>query len=204
VSIDAQKTGRVATVLVLAALMVVPVGSRPASAYALEGPKWGTFKENFRYVIPGANSAAFSAAFRQAMIDWNQVSKFKYFGVNSHANPCLHSGPNGGQLMPTDCGTAFGSGVLAITSFDFDPSTNRMTHAGTAFNSHVNFSVYSGALRPNTMDFRRVAVHELGHALGLGHENNPNIPAIMAPLISNIEKPQADDIRGARALYGVP
>jgi len=54
------------------------------------------------------------------------------------------------------------------------------------------------------MDFRRVAVHELGHALGLAHENNPNIPAIMAPTISNIEKPQPDDINGVRALYGAP
>jgi predicted Zn-dependent protease len=204
VSIDAQRVGRIATMAaVLAALMIAPVCGRTAHAYSLEGPKWPTLKENFRYVIPGANSATFSAAFRQAMIDWNQVSKFKYFGVDSSANPCLQSGPNGGALMPTACGQAFGSGVLAITFYNFDGS-NRMTHAGTAFNSHVDFSVYSGALRANTTDFRRVAIHELGHALGLAHENNPNIPAIMSPTISNIQKPQPDDIDGARALYGAP
>jgi len=203
VSIDAQRTGRIAAgAIVLAALTAAPVASRPANAYALEGPKWGTLKENFDYVIPG-RAAAFSAAFRQAMIDWNQVSKFKYNGVKASANPCLMSGPNGGEFMPTACGRAFGSGVLAITFYNFNGS-NRMTHAGTAFNSHVDLSVYSGALKPNTMDFRRVAVHELGHALGLAHENNPNIPAIMAPTISNIEKPQPDDIRGVRALYGAP
>ena len=202
-SIDAQRVGRIAAVFVLAALVAAPFGSRPARAYALEGPKWGTLKENFRYVIPGAHSATFSAAFRQAMVDWNQVSKFKYFGVNSSVNPCYQSGPNGGELMPTACGQAFGSGVLAITFYNFNGS-NRMTHAGTAFNAHVNFSVYTGALRSNTMDFRRVAVHELGHALGMAHENNPNIPAIMAPTISNIEKPQTDDINGVRAMYGAP
>jgi hypothetical protein len=203
VSIDAQKAGRIAAgAVVLAALIATPLATRPASAYALEGPKWGTLKENFDYVIPGRN-VAYSNAFRQAMIDWNQVSKFKYDGIKASANPCAMSGANGGGFDTTACGQAFGSGVLAITFYNFNGS-NRMTHAGTAFNSHVNFSIYAGALRPNTMDFRRVAVHELGHALGLAHENNPNIPAIMAPTISNIEKPQPDDIKGVRALYGAP
>jgi len=204
VSIDAQKLGRTATVVLLAALATAPIGDRLANAYALEGPKWGELRVGFRYVIPGANSATLSTAFRQAMLDWNPVSAFKYVVVNSSANPCATSGANGGALMPTDCGQAFGSGVLAITAFDYNPSTNRMTHAGTAFNSHVNFSVYAGALKPSTMDFRRVAVHELGHALGMAHENNPNIPAIMAPTISNVQKPQPDDINGVRAMYGPP
>jgi hypothetical protein len=38
----------------------------------------------------------------------------------------------------------------------------------------------------------------------MAHENNSSIPAIMAPTISNIEKPQTDDIRGTRAMYGLP
>lgn len=188
--------------IVLAALTTMPFGGRQANAYSLEGPKWGSLRVGFRYLIPG-RAAAFSTAFRQAMIDWNQVSAFKFVGIDSSGKPCASSGPNGGAFSATACGQAFGSGVLAITFYNYDGS-NRMTHAGTVFNSHVNFSIYPGPLRFNTTDFRRVAVHELGHALGLGHEYNSSIPAIMAPTVSNIQKPTVDDIEGARALYGAP
>jgi predicted Zn-dependent protease len=184
----------------LAVLATLSLPSRPAQAYALEGPKWSTLRVNFRYVIPG-RSAAISNAFVQAMAFWNRVSTFKWVAVNLSGNPCNTAGVNDAAFSTTACGQAFGSGVLAITFYDFT-SNNRMTRAATVFNSHVAFSVYSGPLRPDTMDFGRVALHELGHALGLAHENNPNIPAIMAPTISNIQRPQPDDINGVRALYG--
>jgi hypothetical protein len=194
----ARIVGRAAAVTLLLAAASI----QPARAYSLEGPIWANKKTNFYYAVSGQPSWAFSTALRQALIDWNQQSAFKWVGVQKVANPCASSGPNGAALRATACGQAFGSGVLGITMYSYD-GANRFIHAGTVFNAHVNFSIYDGALRQSP-DFRRVALHEMGHALGLGHENNANIPAIMQPFISNAYKPTSDDIAGIRALYGPP
>ena len=48
-------------------------------------------------------------------------------------------------------------------------------------------------------------IHELGHALGLGHPNSAGqeVPAIMNSYLG-VDTVQPDDIAGARALYGGP
>ncbi|MHC4269920.1 MAG: matrixin family metalloprotease [Planctomycetota bacterium] len=67
------------------------------------------------------------------------------------------------------------------------------------FNTAFTWDVHNGS-GPN-IDFKRVATHELGHALGLDHDNT--FPALMNTTYSqNIETPQTDDINGLRAIYG--
>ncbi len=58
-------------------------------------------------------------------------------------------------------------------------------------------------------NFKEVAVHELGHALGLGHEND--LPCIMNSVAGNHYlgegrdiTPNADDLAGLRAIYPLP
>jgi predicted Zn-dependent protease len=175
-------------------------GVRPSLAYSVEGPAWPNGKTTFSYVIPGDGATGpYSTAMKTAMNDWNAATPFKFAPAKKSSNPCAASGANGAGFATTACGQAFGSTVLAITFYRY--RGKQMTHAGTVFNSKNAFNVYSGRLVRNITDFRRVAVHELGHALGLGHENNPAIPAIMQPIIGNIEKPTADDIAGVRHLY---
>ena len=98
----------------------------------------------------------------------------------------------------TNCGLSWGANVLA-TAYMYSTG-GRFIQTGITFNSNFGWSIYTGPIRSGAYDFQRVAVHELGHALGLGHEDA--VPAIMHTQTGSIEHPQADDIAGVRAIYG--
>ena len=80
----------------------------------------------------------------------------------------------------------------------------RKIDADVIFNDKWKWQVYDGRLRSSVKDFRRVAIHEFGHVLGLDHpdEYEETVPAIMNAAVSDIDRLRADDIAGVRALYG--
>lgn len=171
----------------------------PAGAYVFMGSKWPQAQTTFYVSIPGS-SGLWNTAFEQAMGRWTAAG-FRFLIVRStYSDPCNSSDHRNGVRFHTNvCGSAFGATTLAITS------TLRLgsetTEADIVFNSNEPWDVYAGTLNGYATDFRRVAVHELGHALGLGHESD--VSAIMAPVVGNIESPRMDDVAGVRALYGL-
>ena len=76
-----------------------------------------------------------------------------------------------------------------------------MIEADTLFNTAWTWDSYRGPLQ-SAMDIQRVALHELGHAIGLNHSTAPG--AIMNAYVGNQYTLSADDIAGAQALYGAP
>lgn len=88
--------------------------------------------------------------------------------------------------------------TLAVTYF---PPINSRSAAGDMFlDTAENWTV--GFDRPG-FDVFQVVSHEIGHAIGLEHVTG--MQALMNPVYTeDFRGPQADDIAGARFLYGPP
>lgn len=102
-------------------------------------------------------------------------------------------------------GKDFGTGVLAVTSGY--SRGNERTEADITFNSaSYQWDSYRGVRRSGIVDLQRVAIHELGHVLGLDHPDDKNqfVTAIMNSHVGNLDALATDDIDGAQSLYGPP
>jgi matrixin len=189
--------------LVLAAAGLV---FQQAFAFQLLGARWPTPETTVFADIPGAGGK-WNSAFDNAAAQWTEDTVFSLQVVRAASNPCAGYSAfpddlrNGTGFEPTACGPAWGASTLAVTLVRFQAGT--MLEADTAFNSGINWDVYSGPWQAAVADFRRVAVHEQGHVIGLNHENT--IPAIMQAVITvgdTKETPLPDDIAGVDTLYG--
>lgn len=183
-------------------------------AYALEGASWpnGNIPMQLQLGQPATTlsdgAVSWDDVAAGALNMWNVVLQRTQFAAvkNSSVPKSQGNGYNNAFFDSTVYGQAFGTRVLAITLTRMTGS--RFVEGDTVFNSAISWDSYRGALRYSTTDFRRVALHEFGHTLGLDHPDQANPPqtvaAIMNSVISNIETLQSDDVAGVQYLYGGP
>jgi len=157
-------------------------------------------------------------AFREAAQEWNSKTAFDFeIDTARPSHPCagiLSKYPedgyrNGAAFTSVICTTdawgnpeitSFGAGTLGLTmTYSEFGDTRTTTETDIFFNEREEWDIYDGPER-RAADFRRVALHELGHVLGLDHERRET--AIMAPYVGDLYHLQQDDIAGAAALYG--
>jgi matrixin len=175
-------------------------------AYALEGPKWPNGSNPTVQLELGSTgrtlsdgNTSWNSAVSPALDMWNQVMGSIQLGQVMNSTAPIVSGDrvNSMSFGSTFFGHTFGSNTLAVTSYSYSGST--MSEADIVFNTAQSWDSYRGNLQ-SAFDVQRVALHELGHLLGLAHSNVPT--AIMNAYINNSYMLTADDIAGIQSLYG--
>lgn len=161
---------------------------QPPSGLSDGAPDWGTVAES-------------------ALQEWNQHLARSTFTVvrDSTASVSRSNRINNVVFRPDIYGQAFGSRTVAVTLGTNSGATGRPIERDVIFNSGRTWNSYRGTLRNGVTEFRRVALHEFGHVLGLDHPDEATpaqfVSAIMNSTVGNIEILQTDDIAGARSLY---
>ncbi len=133
---------------------------------------------------------------RNAFAEWASVSPLSFTEVLPSQNPTFTIGWHSGAHGDSD---AFDGPGNVIAHAFFPPPCGGI-HAGEMhFDEAENFT----ASATSGLNLQAVALHEIGHLLGLGHSDDP--AAIMFPTYSSSRLNLAeDDIAGVQTLYGTP
>lgn len=153
-------------------------------------PVWPSSKTHLTYWFPRYTPRRAISAVESALQKWAAVSQFTFSRVGAQANADLTIKF---QWRDHSDGYPF-DGPGGVLAHAFAPTDGRLHLDGDE-----RWSI--GAV-PDYIDLESVAIHEIGHLLGLGHsdvENAVMYPSIAAGVVrSDLDD---DDIEGIWALY---
>lgn len=170
--------------------------------YSIEGKKWD--HSNLKYFFEnGTNDISGNdekGAVVQAMQVWANVTPFTFTEVSTAADADIVIKWAIGDHLD---GTPFDV-VGGILAHAFYPPPNSGSLAGDMhFDDAETWSTSVQYSSSQPIDLVTVAIHELGHSLGLKHSNVSG--AIMYPTYYSSQRTlSSDDIQGIQALYPVP
>jgi hypothetical protein len=159
-------------------------------------------------LIDGSRDWAESA--ESTFAEWNAVLNGRQFQVVRDSTIPQRDGDERNSVFFSSrvYGMAFDDAVAVATAW---VRGSTRVEGDVIFNTGVEWNAFRGPLRRTSggaviYDFRRVALHEFGHVLGLGHpdDEGQRVLAIMLGASFDEERLYPDDIDGIRALYGAP
>ena len=164
--------------------------------FVLEGPKWGstglgTAGGIVTWAIDATIPASFLTVISSAFADWAHYANIQFQEVASTVS----------SQIDFSLGAIDGlNNVLGQTNYFY--SGTQFTSASIEFDSGEGWHVAGSQIVSNgSVNLFEVALHEIGHAIGLDHYNAA--PAVMNayldPAVTDLKQP---DIDGAQAIYG--
>ena len=217
--VNSSRAGRVLALMMITAAWL-PLTSHaydliaPVSLWPVGDVNW---KENLvgngtNIPIPSVGSplqdgsTSWGQALQKAIDDLNAVIPDEVLTLSITQDSGIAAGSqddvNNVEFAATVYGNAWGGSTVGISLSLW--TGNRKTENDVLFNATKTWNSYEGPQQGGITDFRRIALHEFGHSLGLDHPDDAGqvVSAIMNSVSSDIDELQQDDIDGILSIYG--